>query len=57
MNTTKSVDIITPQKPKNNSADENKSNTEQKQKEHRETDCEALTAEIIELKPFVIEVL
>ena len=34
--TIKSIDTITPQKPKNNSTDENKGSTEQKQNEHRD---------------------
>ena len=35
--TIKSKDIITPQKPKNNSTDENKGNTEQEQNKQRQT--------------------
>ena len=58
--TIKSIDIITPQKPKNNSTDEHKGNTEQKQNEHRDrplNSYEAVMAKITELKSFVMEEL
>ena len=58
--TIKSIDIIIRQKAKNNSTDENKGNTEQKQNEHRDrplNSYEALMAKITELKSFVIEEL
>ena len=58
--TIKSIDTITPQKPKNNSTDENKGNTEQKQNKHRDrplSSYEALMIKITELKSFLIEEL
>ena len=58
--TIKSIDIITPPKPKHNSTDENKGNTEQKQNEHRDgplNSYDALMAKITELKSFVMEEL
>ena len=58
--TIKSIDIITPQKPKINSTDESKGNTEQKQNEHRDralNSYESLMAKITKLKSFVIEEL
>ena len=58
--TIRSIDIIIRQKAKNNSTDENKGNTEQKQNEHGDRPLnayEALMAKITELKNFVIEEL
>ena len=56
--TIRAIDIIIPQKSKNNSTDENKGNTEQKQNERRDrplNSYETLMAEIMELKGFVTE--
>ena len=56
--TIKSIDTIIPQKLKNNSRDENKGNTEQKQTEDRDralNSYEALMVKITELKGFLIE--
>ena len=55
--TVKPINIITPQKPKNNSTDEN---TEQKQNKYRDRALnlyEALMTEIIEPKGFLMEKL
>ena len=58
--TVKPINIITPQRPKNNPADEHKGNTDQKQNEHRDRPLnfyEVLIAEIIELKSLVMKEL
>ena len=58
--TARPINIITRQKPKNNSTDESKSNREQQQNQHGDrlvNSYETLMAEIIELKGFVMEEL
>ena len=54
----KPIDIITPQKPKNNSTDENKGNTEQTQNKHGKpllNSYKALMPETTDLKVFVMK--